>query len=35
MNYKLSYDFEPHLNCGIIHFNDKSVLMDFTPLDIS
>jgi hypothetical protein len=32
MNYKLSYDFEPHLNCGIIRFNDKYVLMDFSDL---
>jgi hypothetical protein len=32
MNYKLSYDFEPHLNCGIIRFNDKYVVMDFSDL---
>ena len=32
MNYKLSYDFEPHLICGIIRFNDKYVLMDFSDL---
>jgi len=32
MNYKLSYDFEPHLICGIIRFNDKYVLMDFLDL---
>ena len=32
MNYKLSYNFEPHLNCGIIRFNDKYVLMDFSDL---
>jgi len=32
MNYKLSYDFESHLNCGIIRFNDKYVLMDFSDL---
>jgi hypothetical protein len=32
MNYKLSYNFEPHLNCGIIRFNDKQVLMDFSDL---
>jgi hypothetical protein len=32
MNYKLSYDFEPYLNCGIIRFNDKYVLMDFSDL---
>jgi hypothetical protein len=32
MNYKLSYDFDPLLNCGIIRFNDKYVLMDFSDL---
>lgn len=32
MNYILSYDFEPELNCGIIRFNDKQVLIDFTDL---
>ena len=32
MNYKLSYNFEAHLNCGIIRFNDKYVLMDFSDL---
>ena len=32
MNYKLSYNFEPHLNCGIIRFNDKYVVMDFSDL---
>jgi HNH endonuclease len=32
MNYKLSYDFDAQLNCGVIHFNDKQVLMDFTDL---
>jgi HNH endonuclease len=32
MNYKLSYDFDAELNCGIIRFDDKQVLMDFTDL---
>lgn len=32
MNYKLSYDFDAQLNCGIIRFNDQSVLMDFKDL---
>ena len=32
MNYKLSYDFQPHLNCGIIRFNDNYVLIDFSDL---
>jgi hypothetical protein len=32
MNYTLSYNYEPQLNCGIIHFNDKYVLMDFEDL---
>lgn len=32
MNYKLSYDFETHLNCGIIRFNDKYVLIDLSDL---
>lgn len=32
MNYKLSYDFDSQFNCGIIRFNDKSVLMDFKDL---
>jgi hypothetical protein len=32
MNYILSYDFDTQLNCGIIRFNDKSVLMDFKDL---
>ena len=32
MNYKLSYDFEPLLNCGIIRFDDKYVLIDFSDL---
>jgi hypothetical protein len=32
MNYKLSYDFDKQYNCGIIRFNDKYVLMDFSDL---
>lgn len=32
MNYNLSYDFDAQLNCGVIRFNDKQVLMDFTDL---
>lgn len=32
MNYTLSYDFDAQLNCGIIRFNDKLVLMDFKDL---
>lgn len=32
MNYTLSYDFDSVLNCGIIRFNDKRVLMDFEDL---
>lgn len=28
MNYKLSYDFDAQLNCGIIRFNNNFVLMD-------
>lgn len=32
MNYKLSYDFDSQLNCGIIRFNEKYVLMDFSDL---
>ena len=32
MNYKLSYNFDAQLNCGIICFNDQSVLMDFKDL---
>lgn len=32
MNYQLSYDFDPQLNCGVIRFNDKHVLMDFPDL---
>ena len=26
MNYTLSYNHDPQLNCGIINFNDKYVL---------
>ncbi len=32
MNYTLSYNFDAQLNCGVICFNDKSVLIDFTDL---
>ena len=32
MNYKLSYDFDKELNCGIISFNNNRVLMDFSDL---
>jgi hypothetical protein len=32
MNYKLVYNFESQLNCGIIRFNDKYVIMDFSDL---
>jgi hypothetical protein len=32
MNYNLSYDFDAQLNCGVICFNDRSVLMDFKDL---
>ena len=32
MNYKLSYDFDAQLNCGVICFNDQTVLMDFKDL---
>lgn len=32
MNYSLKYDFDPINNCGVIHFNDKKVLLDFTDL---
>jgi hypothetical protein len=32
MNYKLSYDFDAQLNCGIIRVNDNNVLMDFVDL---
>ena len=32
MNYTLSYNYEPQLNCGVIHFNENHVLMDFEDL---
>jgi len=32
MNYTLSYNFDSQLNCGVINFNDKYVLMDFEDL---
>lgn len=32
MNYKLSYNFDETLNCGIIHVNNQQILMDFTDL---
>jgi hypothetical protein len=32
MNYTLSYNFDSQLNCGIIHFNENFVLMDFEDL---
>lgn len=32
MNYKLLYDFDPQLNCGIICFNTNHVLLDFKDL---
>ena len=32
MNYTLSYDFDPKLNCGIIRFDNKHVLIDFIDL---
>ncbi len=32
MNYTLSYNFEPQLQCGIINFNDKQILLDFEDL---
>jgi len=32
MNYTLSYDYDPALNCGIIRFNDKYILIDFPDL---
>ena len=32
MNYTLSYDYAPDLNCGIIRFNDKHILIDFPDL---
>ena len=32
MNYILKYDFDNIKNCGIIHFNNKKVLIDFADL---
>ena len=32
MNYILKYDFDPVNNCGIICFNNKQVLLDFSDL---
>jgi len=32
MNYKLLYDFDAQLNCGIICFDEQSVLIDFKDL---
>ena len=32
MNYKLSYDYDPALNCGIIRFDDNHILIDFPDL---
>jgi hypothetical protein len=32
MNYKPSYDFDSQLNCGIICFDQQSVLMNFKDL---
>jgi hypothetical protein len=32
MNYNLKYDFSSELECGIIHYNDKQVIMDFIDL---
>lgn len=32
MNYILSYDFNSQLNCGVICFNEQSVLIDFKDL---
>ena len=32
MNYTLSYDYNPQLNCGVIRFNEHSVLIDFKDL---
>lgn len=34
MNYNFSYNFDVELNCGIIYFNEKQVLMDFTDTDL-
>lgn len=32
MNYNLSYNFDSQLNCGVIRFNDKSVLIDIPDI---
>jgi hypothetical protein len=32
MNYTLSYDYNSQLNCGVICFNEHSVLIDFKDL---
>lgn len=32
MNYTLSYNFDAQLNCGVIHFDDNLVLMDFKDM---
>lgn len=32
MNYNLKYDFDSENNCGVICFNDKKVIMDFSDL---
>jgi hypothetical protein len=32
MNYSLKYDFDAERNCGVICFNDKKVIMDFSDL---
>jgi hypothetical protein len=32
MNYILSFNFDSQLNCGVINFNDKFVLIDFEDL---
>jgi len=32
MNYTLSYDYDPALNCGLIRFDDKHILIDFPDL---
>jgi hypothetical protein len=32
MNYKLSYDYDHILNCGIIRFDDNHILIDFPDL---
>ena len=32
MNYKLSYNFDAQLNCGIINFDNQHILIDFEDL---